>query len=87
MPENVSVHDLAAAIERGEPVIDVRTPVEFAAGHVPSAVLIPMQAIPAQYEDLRGHDAPIYVICEVGSSCESHQRKPIPPPPEIRWPG
>ena len=67
MPENVSVHDLAAAIDRGEPVVDVRTPVEYAAGHVPSAVLVPMQLIPQQYEELRGSQTPIYVICEVGS--------------------
>jgi rhodanese-related sulfurtransferase len=67
VPENVSVHDLAAAIERGEPVVDVRTPVEYAAGHVPSAVLVPMQLIPQRYDELRGHDAPVFVICEVGS--------------------
>jgi rhodanese-related sulfurtransferase len=67
VPENVTVQDLAAAIERGDPVVDVRTPAEFAAGHVPTAVLVPMQTIPATYEQLRGHDVPIYVICEVGS--------------------
>jgi len=67
MAEDVTVHDLAAAIERGEPVVDVRTPAEYTAGHVPSAVLLPMQLIPVRYEELRGRQTPIYVICEVGS--------------------
>jgi rhodanese-related sulfurtransferase len=65
--EDVSVHDLVAAIERGDRVIDVRTPVEYAAGHVPTAELVPMQLIPVEYEQLRGSDTPLYVICEVGS--------------------
>ena len=67
MADDVTVHDLAAAIERGDPVVDVRTPVEYSAGHVPSAVLLPMQAVPARFEELRGVEGPVYVICEVGS--------------------
>ena len=64
--ENVTVHDLAAAIERGEPVVDVRSPAEYAAGHVPTAVLVPMPSVPARVEELRAQ-TPLYLICEVGS--------------------
>ncbi len=68
MIENVSVHELAAAIERGEPVVDVRSPEEYASGHVPTAVLVPMQTIPARVEELRGDgETPVYLICEVGA--------------------
>ena len=35
--EQVTVQELAAAIERGETVVDVRNPDEYAAGHVPTA--------------------------------------------------
>jgi rhodanese-related sulfurtransferase len=66
MIENVTVQELAAAIERGEPVVDVRTPDEYASGHVPTAVLVPMHTIPARVEDLRAQ-TPVYLICEVGS--------------------
>ena len=66
MAENVTIQDLAAAIERGDLVVDVRTPMEYAAGHVPSAVLIPMQLVPVRYEELRT-GGPLYLICEVGS--------------------
>lgn len=66
MLENVTVHDLAAAIDRGAKVVDVRSPQEYAAGHVPSAVLLPMQLVPGHLDDLRGDD-PVYLICEVGA--------------------
>jgi rhodanese-related sulfurtransferase len=64
--ENVSVHDLAAAIERGDPVVDVRNPDEYASGHVPTAVLMPMHTVPARVDELRS-ETPVYVICAVGA--------------------
>ena len=67
MAADVTVQDLAAAIERGAAVVDVRTPMEYAAGHVPTALLMPMQLAAIRYEELRGASAPVYVICEVGS--------------------
>jgi len=65
--DDVTVQDLAAAIERGDPVVDVRTPMEYASGHVPTALLLPMQLVPQRYEELRDAPGPVYVICEVGS--------------------
>jgi rhodanese-related sulfurtransferase len=67
MADDVTVQDLAAAIERGAPVVDVRSPMEYASGHVPSAVLLPMQLVSMRYEELRDAPGPIYVICEVGA--------------------
>jgi rhodanese-related sulfurtransferase len=64
--ENVTVHDLAEAIGRGDPVVDVRSPEEYVAGHVPSAVLLPMQLVPSHLADLRT-DTPVHLICEVGA--------------------
>lgn len=48
-------------------LIDVRTPAEFADGHVPGAVNIPLDVLDASLDDLRDHDGAIYVICRSGS--------------------
>jgi rhodanese-related sulfurtransferase len=64
--QDVSIQELAAAIERGDRVVDVRTPEEYAAGHVPTAELMPMNTVPVRLEDLR-EPQPLYLICEVGS--------------------
>ena len=51
---------------RGEALlIDVRTPSEYAAGHVPGAVNIPMEQIEARTGDLTG-GSPIVLICQGG---------------------
>lgn len=48
----------------GVPLIDVREPDEFAAGHVPGAVNIPMSTIGERLYDLP--DGAFDVICQVG---------------------
>jgi rhodanese-related sulfurtransferase len=51
---------------RGEALlVDVRTPSEYAAGHVPGAVNIPMGQIEARGEDL-SQGCPIVLICQSG---------------------
>jgi len=57
-------HELDEAMAVGTPVIDVRTPMEHAAGHIPGALNIPL-------DDLREHvdevpDGPVIVHCQVG---------------------
>ncbi|HKI61148.1 MAG TPA: rhodanese-like domain-containing protein [Mariprofundaceae bacterium] len=55
----------AAEKEEACTIIDVRTPEEYIAGHVPSARLLPLSTIMA-----RGHEVPkegkVYVICQAG---------------------
>lgn len=46
-------------------VVDVREPHEYAAGHVPGAINIPMATIPVRLQDLPRGD--VYVICESGA--------------------
>ncbi len=46
-------------------LIDVRSPSEFASGHIPSAINIPMDQIEARLDDLRS-DAPLVLICQSG---------------------
>ncbi|MFG6444199.1 rhodanese-like domain-containing protein [Microbacterium sp. P07] len=48
----------------GTPLIDVREADEFAAGHVPGAVNLPMSTIGDRLEELP--EGPFDVICQVG---------------------
>jgi rhodanese-related sulfurtransferase len=62
----VTVDDLAAVIDAGrDPVVDVREPEEYAAGHVPGARHLPLAALPGALDALRAATA-IYVICATG---------------------
>jgi len=49
----------------GAQFIDVRTPEEYASGHAPSAVNIPLDTIYDKLPSLK-KDEPIYVICQTG---------------------
>jgi rhodanese-related sulfurtransferase len=46
-------------------LVDVRSGTEFASGHIPSAVNIPMDQIEARLDDL-GVNLPIVLICQAG---------------------
>jgi rhodanese-related sulfurtransferase len=64
---SVSVHELKAALDEGEPMlVDVREPGEFAQGHVPGARLVPMQTVPGLVGELPT-DEPVYLVCAVGA--------------------
>lgn len=62
----VDVEGLAAALETGVPLIDVREPDEFAQGHVPGAQLVPMGEIQARLHEI-DETAPVYFICASGN--------------------
>lgn len=63
--ETLSVDELSRM--RNGPVqwIDVRSPSEFASGHIPGAINIPMDEIESRLADLRADD-PIVLICQGG---------------------
>lgn len=65
MPE-VDVDQLDAARAEGAPVIDVRQPEEYDAGHVPGARLIPLSEVGMRLAEVPT-DATVYVICLSGS--------------------
>lgn len=62
----VDVDEVARGQEQGIPLIDVRQPDEYEAGHVPGARLIPLSEF-----GLRVSEVPtggqVHVICHVGS--------------------
>jgi rhodanese-related sulfurtransferase len=48
-------------------LIDVRTPEEFAAGHIPGAVNIPYDVLPTRLHELEGHQGDeVVVYCRTG---------------------
>lgn len=62
MIRQMTTEDLAAAMEDGCVVIDVRNPEEYAQGHVPSAVSIPLGSIADRCSEL-DPAKPVYLVC------------------------
>ena len=61
----IDVEELAAARESGV-LIDVREPGEYAEGHVPGAMLIPMGQLANRMGEL-DKTSPVFVICASGN--------------------
>ncbi|MDX1762875.1 MAG: rhodanese-like domain-containing protein [bacterium] len=65
----ISQEDLLQQIESGKPpfIVDVRSPKEYARGHVPGAVNIPYRRISDHLQELRAEEKRgIVVYCAVG---------------------
>ena len=66
VPTEVSPQDAEAAVAGGDAtLLDVRETWEWEEVHIPGAVLIPMNEIPARIEEIPG-DADVYVYCKMG---------------------
>lgn len=66
--------DLAVGLVRdGTPLIDVREPHEWVAGHAPDAHLIPLGELGARFSELP-RDTEILVICHSGARSERAAR-------------
>lgn len=62
-----TVHEVddARSVRRGT-VLDVRNADEFAAGHVPGSVLMPLHLVPLRASELERGET-YYVVCESGA--------------------
>ena len=65
-PLEATQEQLAEAHAQGRTVIDVREPMEYRAGHVPGALLVPMRQVAEKVGELPQGE-PVYVICATGS--------------------
>jgi rhodanese-related sulfurtransferase len=65
MIAEISVSELAPLLAKGALLIDVREADEYAAGHVPTAISIPLSTVQDRVDEFR-HDGTVYVICQVG---------------------
>ncbi|HVO21023.1 MAG TPA: rhodanese-like domain-containing protein [Anaeromyxobacter sp.] len=61
--DGATAHRLVAA---GVKVVDVRTPAEYAAGHVPGAVNVPYDEIGRRAEELGPPRTPLLLYCHSG---------------------
>ncbi|WP_122817945.1 rhodanese-like domain-containing protein [Nocardioides pantholopis] len=61
----IDIDQLATKIDRAA-VVDVREPAEYAEGHVPGAVNIPMGRLTDRLGEL-DRDRPVYVVCASGN--------------------
>jgi rhodanese-related sulfurtransferase len=62
----ISVAEAKEMIANGAQVVDVRTPGEYAGGHVPGAINIPHMSVIGRKAEL-APDKDIVFICQVGS--------------------
>jgi rhodanese-related sulfurtransferase len=65
VPE-VTATEAKQIIERGSQLIDIRTDVEYAAGHIPGASHIPLSDVPRESAGL-DKDQPIVIYCRSGN--------------------
>jgi rhodanese-related sulfurtransferase len=65
MNSTVSVSQLQNGTSAGALLVDVRSASEFASGHIPGAVNIPMDQIESRLDDLNRH-VPNVLICQSG---------------------
>ncbi len=65
VPE-IEIEEFAARHAAGVRVVDVREPDEYAGGHVPGAVSVPLATVADRAGEIGTGDGPLYLICQVG---------------------
>jgi rhodanese-related sulfurtransferase len=65
-PGVVDVQAARRLVAGGIKVVDVRTPAEFAAGHVPGAVNIPLEEVERRHAEIGPPATPVLVYCRTG---------------------
>lgn len=66
MTKNISIADLQGLLDKGGiNLVDVREADEFATGHVPGAVNLPLSEFAGRYTELAA-DKPYHIICQMG---------------------
>jgi rhodanese-related sulfurtransferase len=60
-----TLHSRLKSLARDELILDVRTPEEYNAGHVPGSRNIPVDQVTAHAEELRGFKR-VFVHCKAG---------------------
>jgi rhodanese-related sulfurtransferase len=64
------LHEAIKGISKNDLILDVRTPQEFAGGHVPTAANIPVDQVMMHAEELKKFGA-IYIYCKAGVRAET----------------
>ena len=53
-------------LNEGAVIIDVRTPQEFASGHVKGSKNIPLDSLQNRFEEIRSANKPVITVCQSG---------------------
>jgi rhodanese-related sulfurtransferase len=61
-------------VQAGARLVDVRTPAEFAAGHIPGAVNIPLQQLDSRLGELQPKDQAVVLYCRSGNRSSTAAR-------------
>ena len=61
----ITVDELATRLEAGAVIVDVRQPDEYTGGHVPGAVLVPLNDVPDRLGELPT-EGEVLVVCRTG---------------------
>ena len=64
--DDISSAEARQLVQAGARLVDVRTPGEFAAGHIAGAINIPVQQLDARVSELQPKDAAVVVYCRSG---------------------
>ncbi len=67
MTRETDLADLVRAHAEGAAVVDVREPREYAEGHVPGAVNIPLSQLPARAGQVPGGGGRVFLLCAGGT--------------------
>lgn len=68
--KTITIDEALEAWRKEELFIDVRTAEEYAQGHVPGAVLIPLVELPARMSEIP-KDSKVHIICRSGNRSAS----------------
>ncbi|MBK8967782.1 MAG: rhodanese-like domain-containing protein [Lewinellaceae bacterium] len=59
--------DFKALLESGALLIDVRSPEEYATGHIPQSANIPLPGIQQEMSRLKSKNVPVIAVCRSGA--------------------
>ena len=71
---NMSADEARSLVADGARLVDVRTPEEFAAGHIEGAVNIPVQELERRMAEVGAKDTPIVLYCRSGKRSSAAAR-------------
>lgn len=63
----ISAERARQLVGTGAKLIDVRTPAEFASGHLPGAINVPVGELGSRADSLGAKDAPLILYCASGT--------------------
>ena len=67
--ERVSSEEAHRLVEQGAVLLDVRSAQEYAIGHLPGSVNVPLKEVGARTEELRAKNRPLVIYCLGGVRC------------------